>query len=90
MFPILNVTSFIHNESVPRKLLTASDMKEFFLLAFSLNKMIFIGQLETHCSEHLKLKITNLKTSAKCHLSKVFYIFLVAKTTTLAKRVSYF
>lgn len=48
-----------------------------FLPAFSINKMIFI-ELETHCSEHLlELKITNLKTPVKCHLFKMFYIFLV-------------
>lgn len=52
------------------------DMKEIFLPAFSFNKMIFIGQLETYRSEHiLELKMTNLKTLAKCHPSKVFYIF---------------
>lgn len=52
-----------------------SDMKEFFLFGFSFNKMFHIGQLETHCSEHLKLKINPVK----CYLSKMFYTFLIAE-----------
>lgn len=52
-----------------------SDIENWFLLALSVNKVIFKG-LETHFSEHLlELKITSLKTPAKCHLSKMHFFF---------------